>query len=286
MRTVPLSFGFRSQAGRDRRYDRAMPRSLLAVLASFLAACGISSTRDAPDDAGIDAATGTRRDTGSDAFTAPDAFVSDGGTDSGRMCIQPCTLNSECAASCPVRPGTVRCCDVLTGLCFVAAPPECPAYFRDAGADADRDAACFARPPLSHVTVTAPSLPGATFRIDTSVGTSTETTLDATGTGALDTDALGIAFDATHVGRLSDMSFGYPFVVQVSTSSVHLQLTVHTAFAMEAPLGVSEIDLVVRRDITTGECVASALSVSQDCVRQAGLDDPSQLDDAPCGPFR
>ena len=72
----------------------------------------------------------------------------------------------------------------------------------------------------------------------------------------------------------------------MSSGSVELEPTVRTAFAMEAPLGVSAIDLVVRRDITRGECVASALSVSQDCVMRPGLDDPSQLDDAPCGPFR
>jgi hypothetical protein len=136
------------------------------------------------------------------------------------------------------------------------------------------------------VTLTAPSLPGATFRIDTSSGNSTETTLDATGTGTLDTGALDIVFDATHVGRLTDMTFNDPISVQVSTSSVHLQLTVHTGFATDALYGVSAIDLVVRRDITTGECVASALSVLRDCVRLPGLDDPSQLDDAPCGPFR
>ncbi len=77
-----------------------------------------------------------------------------------------------------------------------------------------------------------------------------------------------------------------PFSVEIVRGGVDLSLTVSTSFAVPAPAGVTAVELVVQRDVATGECVASALSAVHDRTSYPGLDDPSRLDDAPCGPFR
>jgi hypothetical protein len=51
------------------------------------------------------------------------------------MCLNICQTNLDCQQTCPAAvTGSVNCCDFVSGTCFVAQLPACPAPF-DGAAD-------------------------------------------------------------------------------------------------------------------------------------------------------
>ena len=113
------------------------------ILLALLTAC--ATTGDATIDDG-DASSGNPVDSGSSGTDGSsggrDSSSSNqdsggGGQDSGTgMCMQNCTMDQECQATCPPAPnGGINCCMVDMGMCYVSSGNACPLGAGDSGMD-------------------------------------------------------------------------------------------------------------------------------------------------------
>lgn len=283
----------------------------VAVLAWVVGcAAGCAPAAASPSDAG----------TGIDAFAVPDAvwffpdapfFLSDGSLDgpppftfdaeppptfdalpplgdtSSSCSFFGCDTDERCLLGCVPPAGRTVCCDRATRACYIAS--VCPSPFLDGGLDAAADAACPASPIGVDVSVDAPGLAGVTVELgDNLRGISAAATLDGSGHGMLTLSQMRIAIDASGRSRLADPATLEPvtMIVQSADGSASIGLTITTQMHDVHEGWVSAVALAIRRDPTTGACVASVVSATEDCAVHPGLYDPSRFDDEPCGPFR
>lgn len=280
-------------------------RALVFVLiASFVVGC--TPAGEVPSDAGMDALVVPDAvwwfpdspfilpDVDPPSFSDADpdgepTFFFDGSPvldwDGGPQCPFFCTADVDCASTCPMSVGTSACCDLQTHTCYYGL--SCPSPFLDGGIDAATDAACLSMPTSVQVTFDAPGLPGTLVSIiDNLRGTVAQTHLDASGHGVLTVSLVGVTIDGSGRSRIVDGATGTPFTFDLaSAGSSSLSLTVATQIDAVHDGFVSAVSLVIRREPTSGACVASIVSATQDCAPHAGLYDPSRFDDQPCGPF-
>lgn len=99
---------------------------------------GCSSGRTPRPDTGVITPidTGVRADTPIPVFTDAPIVPVDTGRDAPipvtpdapttRMCVPSCTMDSQCASSCPANPRGANCCDTLAGVCYAAMVAVCP----------------------------------------------------------------------------------------------------------------------------------------------------------------
>lgn len=277
--------------------------SLLVLSAS--AGCGIDTPQPSAFD--VDAATSRRTDAGVDAGQpsprdAGGARTPDVGLDAWAppQCASTCSSDAQCAATCGAVPGGgVRCCDVATSRCFVSHTAVCPTpggswigndsglfHRPDTDVDADTDAACVPpAPAATEVAVTALGLPGATLTLESSwYGTIATGTFDATGSLVVVSTQLSIGL-YSHTLSLVD-PIGFPVIFRIHEGTTTAD--VYPACIAPDPGSVQpldHVDVVLQRDLATGLCAGSVLSVTVDCISITGEYTPSHFDDAPCGPF-
>lgn len=286
---------------RESRTEPRKPASLVGVgsmlvtmrlarvlLLACLAGCGPATSTAAPDAFRMDSGP-LRADAGPpiDATSLHDAQdIVDVGGDANTSCPALCDVDGDCVAACGKLPDRTRCCDAATRRCFstfTATCPVPPSRFLDSGLDAASDAACLAEP-STMLAVHAPDFPGATLRAYEPLdpGLSPETTLDASGDGAVQT-SLRLSSELTPADAWTASMFAVELLDARADAVLPVQGTVPSGLA-GVILGRAQI--VVRREIATGDCVAALVSVDQQCVRFAADYDPTLCDDAPCGPFR